>query len=63
MIPDAHCQTCALYSPNPYKPGIGQCRAHAPVLMMTEQGQRTMWPLTHGDSWCGDHAVVEGPEA
>jgi len=52
------CKACIFYSPNPKNNAIGQCRAHAPVLIMTEHGPRTQWPLTTMINWCGDHTVA-----
>ena len=51
MIPNAKCQTCVFHSPSRTKHGIGQCRSHSPIL--------GMWPITHADDWCGDHATAE----
>jgi hypothetical protein len=60
MIPGVNCGTCLFYSPSFRNPATGQCRAHAPVLMMTERGSATQWPLTSATTgWCGDHATIE----
>jgi len=59
MIPNAKCQTCVFHSPSRTKHGIGQCRSHSPILGMGDRGPRTLWPITHADDWCGDHATAE----
>lgn len=69
------CETCVFWQPQERLQGRprsfgfagdedparrGQCR-RAPLLILTEQGLRTMWPMTLGIShWCGEHAVSDG---
>jgi hypothetical protein len=53
------CTSCVFFSANTMQPGVGQCRRHAPILVMTERGVRTQWPMTNERNWCGDYASTE----
>jgi hypothetical protein len=64
VIPGVNCMGCAFWNALPAKHGRpetrGQCRARAPNLVTTPQGQIfTSWPLTKEDDWCGDHSTIE----
>lgn len=38
---------------------IGECRRHAPNLVLNEEGRRfACFPRTREDGWCGDHLPV-----
>jgi len=62
MPPSWTCRTCAFFSPSVRRPEVGQCRAHAPKLMLTEDGPRTMWPIVQASAGCGDHATYDEGE-
>lgn len=53
------CRTCIFFSETFRKPEVGQCRAHAPKLMLTEEGPRTQWPIVQARAGCGDHSTYE----
>jgi hypothetical protein len=64
MIPGAECVTCVFWQLQDLigRSGVrlGQCRAHAPVLVAGIEGKvHSKFPLMAEDDWCGDHAVTE----
>lgn len=61
MIPGVCCGNCVFFSafgPNPRRASQrrGQCRAHGPLLELSDRGPRTLWPLVNESDWCGDHS-------
>lgn len=57
------CATCVFWVEQPkVERSNGQCRRYPPAVMRTDQGLRSMWPLTHADEWCGEHATTADTE-
>lgn len=63
------CETCLFYALRPAQrqttargQTVGQCRAHAPVLVAdpTSGKPMSLWPIVYADQYCGDHATLEG---
>lgn len=61
MINGHSCDTCPYFHAFEHQRddrGTGHCRFFAPKLVVQEDRPKTVWPLTHADSGCGDHPDV-----
>ena len=47
------CNTCRYFHPP------DECRRHAPTVLALSNVV-TVWPTTHRDDWCGEHAPPAG---
>ncbi len=50
------CNTCKWWSRFEDETGYGDCRLATPTIkdyMQCEYVNRGVWPVTHGDEWCG----------
>ena len=54
---NVHCETCCYWNPKEERGYTGQCRRNPPGLILTVNGLRAMYPITHVSDWCGEHAV------
>lgn len=65
--PPIACATCVYWvsTPNgiraPNNEPMGQCRRLPPTVQRTDQGIRSMFPLTLATWWWGEHAYEEMP--
>ena len=64
------CKSCAYWCPPDrveYRVGntgqFGQCRRFPPENQVTDQGRRTLFPMTLETWWCGEHATMQGKPA
>ncbi len=49
------CGECKSWYEYPTKPGVGECRIRAPVVVAGEHGYESSdWPCSKKEDWCGE---------
>ena len=49
------CEDCACWCPKGTEhttPKVGECRLHAPLVIVRYDSPQTLWPWTKADDWC-----------
>ena len=59
MTINQECSTCKFWTGRGiYNSLPGDCKRNAPVAgKHPHTGELAVWPLTHGDDWCGQYEV------
>ncbi len=48
------CRTCRFWDRSEFSQTQGDCRAHPPVVLLTEDRIIEYWPTTKAEDWCGE---------
>lgn len=48
------CRHCVYWKPGATEGLAGECRAHAPVVLMFSDGAESHFPEANADDWCGE---------
>ena len=52
------CRTCFWWFAGNADRSVGQCRAHAPQVVIEADRPKSYWPLSRHFDFCGEHTVA-----